>query len=74
MDALSAGAGSLFPNKLEVRWGRFRYLDEKAGNGGWGDLRDRFLCLAMSEPVRGEEAGWTEQVLRAARAALSSKQ
>ncbi|OXA38128.1 alpha-1,6-mannosyl-glycoprotein 2-beta-N-acetylglucosaminyltransferase isoform X2 [Folsomia candida] len=38
----------LFPDKLGVQVSHGKKIRLKQGNGGWGDIRDRQLCLAFS--------------------------
>lgn len=49
-DILSRAEGFLYPKDLVVTRtvARKRKLKTPKGNGGWGDLRDRQLCLNMS--------------------------
>jgi hypothetical protein len=38
----------LFPDRLGVEVRHGKRIKLKKGNGGWGDIRDRQLCLAFS--------------------------
>ena len=50
-DILSRAEGFLYPKDLTVSRTVQKKRKQKLpkGNGGWGDLRDRQLCLRLSE-------------------------
>ena len=56
LDILSRASKFLFPDKLVVKDIPIRRkLKAPPGNGGWGDIRDKTLCLSMASTLHGED-------------------
>ncbi len=56
LNILSGAAKYLFPKSVITKNLPLRKkLKVPRGNGGWGDIRDKTLCLSMASTFRGED-------------------
>ena len=55
-DILSQAKNFLFPKVMSTFQGQTKKSKVPKGNGGWGDLRDRKLCLNMAQlPAKDDD-------------------
>ena len=54
-DLLAASSKYLYPKEIVVTTGSLKKKNKvPKANGGWGDLRDKRLCLNLALPVRND--------------------